>query len=195
MTLKKLYNFLNSCIPDRNIEDDAVIYTLGPDEFLILGEDCLNFTSGSKELSLKLGDLSEVNVAGDRLNICFWYNHQEKVLSINLRVASDNYISEKLSEAVFRIDVDSASIRRLYIRAMNKGDALAAVMSQYPELKITGISKFTESLREGFGRTPSVDKKKVDEVFRLYSDPHTDKITRASIDWTMVELFGENWMK
>lgn len=195
MTLKKLYNFLNSCIPYRSTEEDAIIYTLGSDTFLILGEDCLCFMDGNKELPLNLEDLSEVSVTGNRLNICFWYNNQEKMLSINLKNAEDNYISEKLSEAVFRIDVDSSSIKRLYIRAMNKGDALAVVMSQYPDLKITGITKFTEALNESSRKTPFVEKKKVDEVFRLYSDPHTDKVTRASIDWTMVELFGENWMK
>lgn len=193
MNKKRLESFLNKNFGISRTDDGLIVCDLAPSSFIILGPEDVSFYLNGRECLLEIGDISGIEIVDNRLNIYFWGDDSEKTLSINLSDMDDCFVSERLSEAVFRIDVDDDRIKRFFVRATDQGTAIRSIRDQYPDLSIVGVSKFSEAnkLKESSGL--QVDKEAVDGIFQVYSDPDTDKTIRLGIDWTMSNLFGSNW--
>jgi len=191
MNLKRIESFLNKNFKSSRTEDNLVIYDLGENFFAILGSGLLSFHFKESTCDFSPEDISGMAIVDNRLNVDFLTEEDsEKTLSINLDDSTDYFISEKLKESVFKIDVDDNRIKRLFVRATDRGTALRFVKDQYPEIAVIGVSKFSESkAREDL----YVNKEAVSDIFQVYSDPETDRIIRVGIDWTMSNLFGSNW--
>lgn len=191
MNQKRIESFLNKNFGSHKTEDGLIIYDLDEGSFIILGSGDISFYLNNRNYNLSLEYVSGIEIVGDRLNFHFWDDeNSEKTLSINLSDVDDYFISERLSEAIFKIDVDDPRIKRFFVRATDKGSALRSISNQYPEIAIIGISKFSESRNK---EDISVGKEAISNIFQVYSSPDTDRTIRMGIDWTMSNLFGSNW--
>ena len=191
MNQKKLEIYLNKYLGCSTAEDDALVYDLGRNCFLLLGSSLLTFAVDEETFDFDIEDILGVSLIDGCLNIDFKLeDYSDQTISINLNNPRDYFVSAKLSEAVFKIDVDNPSIKRLFVRAVDQGTAIKSVRSQYPGIIITDVSKFTESKMQ---EALSVDKDAIEEIFNAYSNPEIDRNIKLGIDWTMSNLFGSNW--
>lgn len=191
MNKKRVESFLNKNFESQRTEDDLLIYDIGDSTFIILGPTSISFYFDNKNYDLNLEYIAGIDIISNRLNFHFWENENfEKTLSINLTNTEDYFISDKLSEAIFKIDVDDPKIKRFFVKSINKGSAIKSIKDQYPGMVITGISKFSESINK---ESLSVGREAVSNIFEVYNSPDTDRIIKLGIDWTMSNLFGNNW--
>lgn len=191
MNQKRIESFLNKNFESHREDDGLLIYDISEDTFVILGPENICFYLDGKNYDIALEYISGLDIVDNRVNFHFWENENfEKTLSINLSDGSDYFISDRLSEAIFKIDVDDPQIKRFFVRSANKGLALKSIKGQYPGIKITGISKFSESKKD---ENLYVGREAVSYIFETYSSPNIDSTIRLGIDWTMSNLFGNNW--
>lgn len=191
MNQKRIESFLNKNFGSHKTEDNLAIYDLDEYTFIILGSEDISFYLNGRNYNLDLKYVSGIEVVDNRLNFHFWDDeNSEKTLSINLSNTDDYFISARLSEAIFKIDVDDPRIKRFFVRATDKGSALRSIRDQYPEIAIVGVSKFSESKNK---EDIYVGREAISNIFQVYSSPDTDRIIRMGIDWTMSNLFGSNW--